>query len=225
MLRQAARLVPLAAAVSLGCGPEPEPKPGSGAARVAGRAEPSQGPLDAGIAPDAGPDPSPTDAVLLITERAALAELEQAGLSVFGVLLAGKGEGLGRLAKQSAIWRDITKTLDQDIRAYKYRDRLSGVGMKYAHRLFDTRWLKSNEARLELVAVVNRLDRQPFTWKRCGEVRLVYRLAYSSLQQGMKVESRLPLTLNVVFFQSMSEQKTCVEPWRAPGATEVEKAR
>lgn len=60
-------------------------------------------------------------------------------------------------------------------------------------RAFDTRWLGSPASSFQLVGVVNRLDRRDVTGG-CGELRLVYRLAYDIDQAS----SRLPFTVNVV---------------------------
>src|SRR5690606_10617003 len=45
------------------------------------------------------------------------------------------------------------------------------------------------------------LDRAPFDDRHCGETRLVYRLAYRTELEGMPVDSRLPMTVNVVLWQ------------------------
>src|SRR4029079_11495915 len=57
------------------------------------------------------------------------------------------------------------------------RDPRYGVVMRYAHRGFGPAWLSSPAVRLELVAVVNRIDRRVFHPGTCGELRFVYRMA------------------------------------------------
>jgi hypothetical protein len=68
---------------------------------------------------------------------------------------------------------------------------------------FDPRWLDSPIAHFSLAGVVNRLDRQDFAAiagkNTCGEVRLIYRLAYRTQSQAGVVASRLPFTLNAVY--------------------------
>jgi hypothetical protein len=59
-------------------------------------------------------------------------------------------------------------------------------------RPFNPAWL--TRGRLELVGVVNRIDRRGFDRSTCGEVRLVYRLA---LKNRKRPVTRLPLTVNV----------------------------
>src|SRR5262249_55273053 len=69
----------------------------------------------------------------------------------------------------------------------------------------DMRWLKSSAARLRLVGVVNRLDRRDFHAllgeSGCGEVRLIYRLAYSFRKdgKGKVLSSRMPFNFNAVY--------------------------
>ncbi|MEO7734313.1 MAG: hypothetical protein ABIY55_25370, partial [Kofleriaceae bacterium] len=43
--------------------------------------------------------------------------------------------------------------------------------------VFDPKWLRSPDARFELVGVVNRLDMRFSTPKECGQLRLIYRLS------------------------------------------------
>jgi len=68
---------------------------------------------------------------------------------------------------------------------------------------FDTATLKSPLTKFALVGIVNRMDRLYVSPETCGEVRLIYRLAYrvASLNDPNReaVASRLPMTLNLVF--------------------------
>lgn len=64
-------------------------------------------------------------------------------------------------------------------------------------RAFDVRWLRSPYATFSLIGVINRLDRRDFIGG-CGEVRLVYRLAYQIPSGEGEVGSRLPFVVNVV---------------------------
>ncbi len=61
-------------------------------------------------------------------------------------------------------------------------------------RHFDQRWLRSKHGAFQLIAVVNRIDRQDFDPSSCGELRFVYRLSYSSRRS----RSSMPFLLNVV---------------------------
>lgn len=65
-------------------------------------------------------------------------------------------------------------------------------------RRFDIRWLTSKKAFFQLIGIINRTDRKDFSKQgNCGEVRLIYRLAYR-IKQQTQVGSRLPFTINVV---------------------------
>lgn len=67
-------------------------------------------------------------------------------------------------------------------------------------RAFDVRWLRSPKARFELAGIVNRLDRRDFSGgMNCGEIRLLYRLAYRDVRgDGSWTGSRMPFMVNVV---------------------------
>ncbi len=94
--------------------------------------------------------------------------------------------------------------------------------MKFAHRLFDARWLRAPWARFELTGVVNRIDRRVFHPGTCGEVRFIYRLAYEKETPKGRVASRLPMTVNLVFWQQPEggDCSAVARRWLAPaGAT------
>ncbi|MFO7566985.1 MAG: hypothetical protein R6X02_30350 [Enhygromyxa sp.] len=93
----------------------------------------------------------------------------------------------------------------------------TGVGLRYVHRQFDLSWLSSPDTRFELIGVVNRMDRQVFAPERFGETRLIYRLAYTRTQRGVSVDSRLPMTINVVFWQrgDQADRRAIQSRWQA----------
>ena len=70
-------------------------------------------------------------------------------------------------------------------------------------RVIDMRWFTTEAARFRLAGVVNRLDRHDFAEiggdKGCGEVRLIYRLAYAFKKKGKLLASRLPVDFNAVY--------------------------
>src|SRR6185369_11366643 len=73
--------------------------------------------------------------------------------------------------------------------------------------------------RFVLSGVFNRLDRRPFYAASCGEVRFLYRLAYVTSQGGAPLASRLPMTLNVVFWVDAENDETCqlaARQWQSP---------
>ncbi len=70
--------------------------------------------------------------------------------------------------------------------------------------------------RVELIAVVNRIDRHPFAPQHCGETRLIYRLAYDARLGEVSVSSRLPMTVNVVLWQDGADCGQVARRWMAP---------
>ena len=122
--------------------------------------------------------------VALVLDPAALAEVAAAG-GALEALVSDEGRAV------------IRRVIEEDVRAARRADPKAGVGIRgNPHRLFDVRWLE--RGRFELVGVAPRLDRIPMTGSRCGDLRLVYRLAYTAEVSGEAVSSRLPMTLAVV---------------------------
>jgi hypothetical protein len=84
-------------------------------------------------------------------------------------------------------------------------------------RIIDLGWLNSPIAQFRLSAVVNRIDRRDVAAlsgeSGCGEVRLIYRLAYSFQDAKLKrrLASRLPFTLNAVFSTRPAPGERCAE--------------
>ena len=81
--------------------------------------------------------------------------------------------------------------------------------MRFAHRQFDPRWLDDGNANFDLIAVVNRLDRRAFAPEHCGEVRVIHRLSYNRQMATGMVESRLPMTVNTVYFVDPGIDPNC----------------
>lgn len=133
------------------------------------------------------------DPALLILDATLLASLETKGLA-FVRVMDGAGENNAELHRTSALYRDLVAGIELDDAVVRERDPTIGVGLRHAHRAFDTRWLRSTLARFELVGVVNRIDRRHVDPRTCGEVRFVYRLGY----RMALASSRLPMTVNVV---------------------------
>ncbi|NRA32003.1 MAG: hypothetical protein HRU17_01560 [Polyangiaceae bacterium] len=126
-----------------------------------------------------------------------LSALEAAGYDLGST---GFGEPARRAAElmKNADYQRVLATIAEDLGADRARDPHAGVGMRFAHRQFDVNWLSSPHSHFELVAVVNRLDREAFDSRYCGELRFLYRLAYDTREQAGGVRSRLPMTVNVV---------------------------
>lgn len=159
--------------------------------------------------PASAPAPSSTpaavdavaDAALLLTDPALLAQLEADGLSLHRVLHAPEPSAAALLSA-SSIYRDFEALVSLDDSVAKERDPNARAAFSASHRLFDIRWLKSARTHFELIGVVNRADRVFATaGASCGELRLIYRLAYAT----PRVASRLPMTLSLVFAQGQGD--------------------
>ncbi len=161
-------------------------------------AAPASAPIPAGPTPPV----APTRAVTIVTDPIALASLESAGLAI-GPLVFGGGSSQIASFTEDPGYASIRRTVTADIARLYADDASAGVGLSYRHRTFDPAWLSAAQTRFELVAVVNRLDRRAFDEGkgRCGETRLIYRLAYHTALDGTEVDSRLPMTVNVVLWQ------------------------
>lgn len=153
--------------------------------------EPAAAPL-AGPTAESEPEPAPVPIapLLLVRDPASLIALERE-LDLRSVI----GE-----APLDAIAQSLAELLD---RSRREDPEHTGVGLRHVHRQFDRRWLAAADTRFELIGVVNRLDRHAFARERLGETRLVYRLAYARTHEGMAIDSRLPMTINVVFRQEL----------------------
>ena len=146
--------------------------------------------------------------LLLVDDPSALAALEAKGFSLAAVLGAAGDDSTAALAAASQAFRTLAETAVADIA--ELRAEMAGKGIRLFEvtdgnvgRVLDGRWLASPIARFRLVGVVNRLDRQDFAnvdapGASCGEVRLVYRLAYRFMRGDTVYSSRLPVALNVV---------------------------
>jgi hypothetical protein len=145
--------------------------------------------------------PPAVDDVVLVTDPDALAEIDA------GTDLRAR---VGR-------WDDLARVLAADVERVGRADPKAGVAIAgNPHRLFDVRWLDT--ARFDLIGVVNRIDRAPVGG--CGDVRLIYRLAYD--------RSRLPMTVAVIYAvdDDGADCRTVAAGWRPPaGLTIVDQAR
>ncbi len=203
----------LAAAALFGCAPSAEPRGAPVPAAIARPASPAAAsvPADGGARP--GAPAGATDELVLVTDRAALAAAEASGLALADVVGPDGVEA-------------IAGAIEREVLAVSRTDRQSGVGIgAKPHRLFDVRFLRSPEARFELAGITARLDRLPLEPRGCGEVRLVFRLAYRSAAAAagrapVAIASRLPATLNVAFWAAPpSDAPDCgaaARGWLAP---------
>jgi hypothetical protein len=169
-------------------------------AACAGAKDPKATPVPATSGPGSGtgsaavteqrpttPPPAAGDdarAIALVTDPAALAVIEDGG-GAFAALLGDDDRDVVLAAAKA------------DVAAAGKGDKDAGVGIAgNSHRLFDQGWLA--KGRFELIGVANRIDRLPVTPDACGDVRLIYRLAYTATTAGVEVSSRLPMTVAIV---------------------------
>jgi hypothetical protein len=194
------------------------------------------GPMPAEVAPAPAPSEvveavapvDPTQIVLDRLERPWLAEAEAGGFGLHAVL--GRHTGAAPSSLQAA-WGDdpayralaeawtasLTRTLegvvDRDL-VIEHADAANYPAGNVG-RAFDVRWLRSPYAFFQLVGVVNRLDRLDFAEPgSCGEVRLVYRLAYRLTRaDGAAQGSRLPFVVNVVLANPAGDCAAVARRW------------
>src|SRR5690606_6666889 len=133
--------------------------------------------------------------------------------------VAGAGGRFAALVTPAGL-ASIRKVVAAEVAAVRRADPRAGVGVRgNAHRLFDTGWLE--RGRLELVAVVPRLDRIPFSVDRWGELHSHYRLACAAEVSGEAVSARLPMPVAVILSgePAGAGQERCraaVAAWMAP---------
>ena len=170
-------------------------------------------PTPAGLAP-----PSPTrEPGLLIAEPAELILLEQQGLSL-GRQLGASAEDAQSLLT-SPRYASFVSVIENDVAELSRRDGIARsqfpLDPERLNYVFDPQWLRSPDARFQLVGVVNRLDMRFSTPKECGQLRLIYRL---SLQPKGRPVVRLPMTINVIRPLPMGPGGSCraiAQQWRA----------
>ena len=174
--------------------------------------------------------------VLDVLDPATLARLEADGFGLGDVLGVPTARTTAELAAASPAFRTLADTATADIDTLRSEMAATGrplfeVTDGNVGRVLDRRWLASPLAGFRLVAVVNRLDRRDFAERTrpgesCGEVRLIYRLAYSferkppGGQKSTRYASRMPVALNVVYDAPASAWGDCAAFARAtvPGA-------
>ena len=186
--RLIAALVAIAAAVGA-CAPGPTgPAPTSPGGDDHVAPAPVLAPDRAGA--DLSPDPDAARASTLaattphvaVLDPAALAALEARGFGLGDLVVGARAtttEELGRTGLGA-----VLDVVDADVRAVLAEHPTALVSSVLGTRLFDRRWLRSPEMRFELVGVFDRLDRRVFQEGTCGEVRFLYRLAYTTQQAG-----------------------------------------
>lgn len=157
--------------------------------------------------------------VTIVDDPAVLAALDAKGFGFAGIFgVDGKGD-LKTLYDKAPAYHQIVETVAGDVAALRAEMKAGGrplyeVTDGNVGRIMDMRWLKTNAARFRLVGIVNRLDRRDFTDARgdgrCGEVRFIYRLAYSFKKNGKVLASRLPFNFNAIYTVAPDADGGCV---------------
>lgn len=187
-------------------------KPSAGETRPA-PAEPVAGTPQ----PDAGVE-------VALLDPALLAEVERRGFGL-GELVAGTKAGSTRELSRLPAFDSIFQVLRADVRRVKREQPLAQVTSSLGFRLFDERWFDAPQMSFALSGVFNRLDRRPFHAASCGELRFVYRLGYRVEQGKRPMSSRLPMTVNVVFWVAPDESgcRSAASAWRLKDVPAFEK--
>ncbi|MFZ5890746.1 MAG: hypothetical protein ACOY0T_06810 [Myxococcota bacterium] len=154
---------------------------------------------DAALLRDAPHAALPNDAPhAALLEPAALKALEAHGFSLSALAIASSARSTRELSETSA-FRSVFAALRDDLRSVKRMHPLARPTSMDGFRLFDERWLRSDEMSFQLSGVFNRVDRRVFYAGSCGEIRFLYRLRYRTQQGNAPMQGKLPLTVNLVF--------------------------
>jgi hypothetical protein len=176
--------------------------------------------------------PARASPVLYVDDRALLTELEGRGYAFEDVFGVEAGAGLAALQAASPAYRSIVSIISKDVAELRAEMKAGGRALfevtdGNVGRVMDMRWLATDAARLRLVGLVNRMDRRDFADLRgeagCGEVRLIYRLAYRFKAKKRTMASRMPFNFNAVYSVLPDEDGGCeaaAARW-APGLDEA----
>lgn len=179
--------------------------------------------------------PGAGEPVRMVLDRTVLTALEtQTDATVsrsFAALMGARdATTLAALQASSPLYADLARQLGNDVkslRAEMAADKrpLFEVTDDNVGRILDLRWLASPLASFRLVGIVNRVDRRDFTaltsHPSCGEVRLIYRLAYRFRRGKTVYASRMPVNINAVFDVPARGGLPCPDlarAWTPPGA-------
>lgn len=170
------------------------------------------------------------DPVRMVLDRPTLTTLEGRGFAFAALLGAPRAATLAELRSASPIYADLARWISDDVKALRAemaanRRPLHEVTDDNVGRIMDLRWLASPLASFRLIGVVNRTDRRDFTaltdQPSCGEVRLIYRLAYHFQRGATTYASRLPVNINAVFDAPRGPDGACPDLariWTPPPA-------
>jgi hypothetical protein len=146
--------------------------------------------------------------VLFVDNPALLAQMETKGYGFSTLFGPDAPDDLGSLYEKAPAYRAMIDMIGTDIGAVRAEMEAGGRPLyeltnAKAGRVLDMRWLKNAASRMRLVGIVNRIDRRDFAAAKgqggCGEVRLIYRLAYRFKKGSRTLSSRMPFNFNAVF--------------------------
>lgn len=162
----------------------------------------------------------PRRVVSLVTDPAALAPIADAGGSFAALFGAPAARDTAALAEASPRYATLVATLTADIASVAQAHPGAGVGVRgHDYRLFDEQWLRSPHTRFDLVGLAPRLDRAQLP-DDCGDVRLLYRVAYDAVVGGEQITSRLPMTISISLAPKPNDTAHACRAdalaWRAP---------
>lgn len=125
-----------------------------------------------------------------------------------GPLLVDDAETLLALESRGLSFRDVVGPAGLSVISQVVTDDVAeatkGASPDNPRRPFKPAWLTRGS--FELVGLVNRIDRRVFDAATCGEVRLVYRLAFAGKKRPT---TRLPMTVNVRIPQPKPQAGNC----------------
>ncbi|QKC97003.1 hypothetical protein [Mesorhizobium sp. NZP2298] len=157
--------------------------------------------------------------VTIVDDPAVLTTLDAKGFGFAGIFAVDGADDLKALYDEAPAYHAIVDAVASDIATLRAEMKAGGrtlyeVTDGNVGRVMDMRWLKTEAARFRLVGVVNRLDRRDFAAlegeRSCGEVRFIYRLAYSFKKDGKVLASRLPFNFNAVYSAAPDADGGCV---------------
>lgn len=176
------------------------------------------------------PEAARREPVRMVLDRPVLTLIEARDRSFPALMGAPGAATLEALKAASPLYADLARQIGDDVKALRAdmaanKRPLFEVTDDNVGRIIDLRWLASPLASFRLVGVVNRTDRRDFTaltsQPSCGEVRLVYRLAYRFRRGATTYASRLPVNLNAVFDVPVPADAPCPDlagRWTPPRA-------
>lgn len=145
----------------------------------------------------------PTD-FTLITNPELFRPLERLNGFSLGSLISNDAEKFVKASNADLLkipaYASVIQAIKADLIQIDNSDDILGIGMSHSRRLFDYSHFDITLARFALMGIVPRFDRAYVKANSCGEVRFVYRLAYNISHNGIDVQSRLPITINLVFY-------------------------